>query len=201
MKKYILYFGLFIVFTALPAAAFSQDFSGKNNETKVTAANAINIIKALFSDAKEGQWILTQAKKKYCVETTVIKKNDTELVLRNKNIVKGKLQSTTLQTVDLVNNRISKVTITDKDGQITDIPTENLLLNQISVTKFEKVKEGVKVKVPAGTFICDQYKAIADDKVVYFWLNDAIPVNKLVKAKIKHAVSKLKDYAGNPATS
>lgn len=195
-KKISLCLNLFIVFAALHSCAWAQDFSGKNNYTQELPKNSINIIKALFADAVEGDWILTQSKKNYCVKTTVIKKTNQELILENKNIIKDILQSTTLQTVDLVNDRISKVIITDIDGQVTNIPTDDLLLNQISVTKFEKIKEGVKVKVPAGVFVCDQYKAIVDDKVVYFWLCNDIPVNKLVKAKIKHIVTKLKDYSG-----
>lgn len=195
-KKLIFVF-LIILFSAVSKNATAENFA------KAPAAkfeqNPINIIKALFADAKEGDWILTQTKKKYCVKTKVISKSEDELVIETENIVKDKLQSTAYQKIDLKNNYIKEARITDIDGTVTEIDVNKLLLNQISVTKFAKVEEGVKVKVPAGKFICDKYKAIADDKVVYFWLNDSIPVNKLVKAKIKHSVSKLKDYSGKTA--
>lgn len=174
--------------------AYAQDFRG--NLKTPSKSNSVSIFKELFTDAKPGDWVTSGAKKKYTVKTIVVEKTDKQMVLEIQNIIKGELQSTATQTVDLINNYISEVVITDNDGKITSIPTDNLLLNQINVSKYEKVEENVKIKVPAGKFVCDKYKIIADDKVVYFWLSDQVPVNKIVKAKIKHSVVKLYDYAG-----
>lgn len=198
LKKQVLSaFLLLTIITLTPLnPAYPQDFSGNSISDTATGKNSISILKKLFADAKPGDWVTSGTKKKYIVKTIVVEKTDTQMVLEIQNIVKDQLQSTATQTVDLINNYISEVIITDNDGKVTSIPTDNLLLNQINVSKYEKVAKDVKIKVPAGKFTCDKYKIIADDKVIYFWLSDQVPVNKIVKAKIKHSVVKLYDYAG-----
>lgn len=196
-KKIFIAIATVLLNTAAINPVFAQDFSGNSSSPKDTSQKSITMLKKLFADAKTGDWIETESKKKYRVKTVVVSKTKEELILETQNIIKGVLQSTACQKIDLVNDYISELIITDKDGKINNIPTHNLLLNQINVSKYEKVEENVKVKVPAGRFICDKYKAIADDKVVYFWLSDDVPVNKIVKAKIKHAVIKLTNYSKN----
>ncbi|MFC2140522.1 hypothetical protein ACFLQ1_02240 [Candidatus Auribacterota bacterium] len=156
-------------------------------------AAPIQIIKELFKDAKKGEWVLTQSKKGYQNKTTVLKRQENLLILEIQNIIKGKVESKTVQEIDLNTNQITKAEIISEEDEIIKIPVKNIFFNSVKITKYAQIKKET-IKVPAGTFICRVYKTIANDKVGYLWLNDTVPVNHIVKAKIKHTVVKLIDF-------
>ena len=58
---------------------------------------------------------------------------------------------------------------------------------------FEKRGEET-VEVPAGTFLCDRYRAIYDDYVIDAWITDQVPLIHLVKVKMRGAVVELLNY-------
>jgi len=159
----------------------------------LSSAEEIYVLREIFKDAEPGQWVLSETKKGYQSKTKVLAREGSLLTIEISNIIKGQIESKTIQKIDLEKDKIIEAKIIPKEGEVIQIEVEKLLFNHIKVSKYKEEREE-EVTVPAGTFKCTFYKSIVDDNVIYLWLNDEIPVNHIVKAKIRHSLLKLVAY-------
>ncbi|MFC1643698.1 hypothetical protein ACFL1F_01285, partial [Chlamydiota bacterium] len=124
--------------------------------------------------------------------TIVVDKNAGQLQIEIKSIQNGNLISDAKEYIDLKNGKISLIKIKTRDGEVKEIVPDK---SAEDFTSLEFQKKGMdKIKVPAGEFMCDRYRAIYDDYVIDAWINDDIPVLKLVKIKMRGIVVSLNDY-------
>jgi len=152
-------------------------------------------LKETLSQAEPGEWVRMKNPGRVESVTVVTSKNSSILTFEVHTYRNKKPQSWVEQVYHLKQKRIVQARIKYPDGSIDEIaPTQFEPFFEALENKDYKLVGSEEVKVPAGTFQADHYRAIVDDNLVHVWLSESVPITGLVKSKFKGGSSLLVSF-------
>jgi len=142
-----------------------------------------------------GEWIRVKNPGGLETVTVITRKNRKTLTLEVHTYRKKKPQSWVEQVFNLASQKLVRCRIKFPDGTIDELPIDQYAVWLETLENHDYKSVGIEtIKVPAGTFECEHYRAIVDDNLVHVWINKEVPVTGLVKSRFRGGSTRLLEY-------
>ncbi|MDP3979936.1 MAG: hypothetical protein Q8Q33_00830 [Chlamydiota bacterium] len=154
-------------------------------------AQALRIVD-WYKDVSVGQWIELESNDGLITKTKVIQKHDGLITLHIISSLDGENVSDSEQVVDINQGKVISIKMHTKTGDIEIDPSESDF-DEVFRLNFEPYHEE-EIIVNKGTYMCQVYRTIYDDRIVRIWVNQGIPVLHMVQLRMQSAWIKLRDF-------